>query len=205
MSINFLRFFSSNETSRNIQESHGHLPSTSVYERATVSAGPQLRSATAPPKRSKVVIVSLPEVTLTVSLNLLSRAIHQGSFEERESEERASASLLSRSGKARLVRYKVLLEKANGILGHYPKEQRGSEGGWGFMAFCYECGKSSGVILEACQGCHMLVYCGKNCRVESWRKGHKDECKSAKTGISIQTSKTSRGSTMPKTRPSTGT
>lgn len=202
-SINFLRFFSNDYHPP--EYNRQSTTSSSLYERATVSAGAQLRTAQQP-KKTKILIVWLPEVTLTVSLNLLNRAILQGSFEEKESEERVSASMLTRSGKIpRLVRYKEMLEKANSILGHYrqARMERWIEG-WNFLSFCYECGRSCGVFLDECPGCHIVAYCSRNCRLENWRKGHKEECsKTARVGMGVQ-SKSSKGSVMQRARPNTG-
>lgn len=197
-SFNFLRFFSNDFHPPDFQRQS---TCSSLYERATVSAGAQTRTAQ-PLKKTKTLTVWLPEVTLAVSLNLLNRAIHHRNFEEKESEERVSASLLSRSGRIpRLVRYKDLLEKANSILGHFKKAKMDRRiDGLNLLSFCYECGRSCGVLLEECPGCHLVAYCSRNCRLETWRKGHKDECsKSSKLA-----SKSSKGSVMQRARPSTG-
>lgn len=204
MSFNFLRFLS-NDSHHPPEYQRQSTCSSSLYERATVSAGAQARTARSPPKKPKVLVVWLPEVTLTVSLNLLSKAIHHGNYEEKETEEQVSASLRSRSGKIpKLVRYKDLLEKANNILGYYSKARMDrSIDGWNFQSFCYECGRSSGVVLDECPGCHVVCYCSRNCQLECWRKGHKDECggKSSRLGVP---SKSSKGSVMQRARPSTG-
>lgn len=199
MSFNFLRFLS-NDSNHPPEYQRQSTCSNSLYERATVSAG-ALRTGRSPPKKAKVLIVWLPEVTLAVSLNLLSRAIHHGNYEERETEERVSASLQSRSGKhPRLVRYKDLLEKANRILGSYSRARMDRRiDGWNFQSFCYECGRSSGMVLDECSGCHFVSYCSRNCRLECWRKGHKDECsRSSKLGVASKPGKVQRA------RPSSG-
>lgn len=198
-SMNFLRFFSNDYHPPDYQRQS---TSSSLYERATVSAGAQIRTAQ-PQKKAKVFVVWLPEVTLAVSLNLLNRAIHHGNFEERETEERVSASLLSRSGRIpRFIRYRELIEKANSILGYFKKARMDLRiDGLSFLSFCYDCGRSCGVLLDECPGCHLVAYCSRNCRLESWRKGHKDECKPAKLSVG---SKSSKGSVVQRARPSTG-
>lgn len=199
-SINFLRFFSNDFRPPDYQRQS---TCSSLYERATVSAGAQIRTAQSPAKKTNVIVLWLPEITVAVSLNQLNRAIHHRNFEEKETEERVSASLLSRSGKiSRFARYKDLFEKAISILGHFKKARMERRiDGWSFLSFCYECGRSCGVLLEECPGCHLVVYCTRNCRLESWRKGHKEECSKSKLGLQ---NKSSKGSVVQRARPSTG-
>ncbi len=51
-----------------------------------------------------------------------------------------------------------------------PKQEQ-----WTLSCFCYECGRS-GVRLIKCPGCCYLYYCSQACRVEGYKKGHKEEC-----------------------------
>lgn len=203
ISFNFLRFLS--------DDSH-HPPSyrrqstgtSSHYERATVSAGATVQSRS---RKSQTSVLWLPEMTLTVSLDLLNKAIHHGKYEEKELEERVSASLKSRSGKTpRLVRYKELLEKANSILACYSKAKMDRRmDWWNFRSFCYECGRSCiMVVLDECPTCHVVSFCGRQCRLESGRKGHKDECNRSSKKAAGVTNKSSRGNITKKERPKSG-
>ena len=110
----------------------------------------------------------------------------------------------------RFVRYKELLEKARNILGYYKKTDMDCKLEWlNFHSFCYECGKTVGVHLDACTVCHMVSYCSRSCRRENWRKGHKDECNKAarKTMVVSRSGRTSaaqRTSAPQRRRPNTG-
>ena len=205
ISFNFLRFLSDDSHSSSYRrQSTGN---SSFCERATVSAGATVRTGQSRSKKSEVHIVWLPEVTLTVSLNLLNRAIHHGNYEEKEVEERVSASLMSRSGKVpRLVRYRELLEKANSILAFYSKAKMDRRmDWWNFQTFCYECGRSGGVVvLDECPRCHIVSYCGRQCRLESWKKGHKDECNQSSKASAGVPSKSSQKNVVKRKRPNTG-
>ncbi len=51
-----------------------------------------------------------------------------------------------------------------------PKQEQ-----WTLSCFCYACGRS-GVRLVKCPGCCYLYYCSQACRVEGYKRGHKEEC-----------------------------
>ena len=63
---------------------------------------------------------------------------------------------------------------------------------WTLSCFCYECGQSSGVRLVRCPGCQYVYYCSQTCRVENYRRGHREECSG---GFVKQTSKVTKPST----------
>ena len=223
--FNFLRFFTD---SRPPPESHTHHhhhndnTTGSLDSRpTTMSASPLLgHQAVAEEERNRQqqdmekIVVWIPELTLTVSLDDLSRAIDvttvshptagtktagtrpSNAYNKIIIDDRVPVSLVKRTKKVpRLVRYKELLKRTNYVLGYYRNAgmDRKMEK-LTFRSFCYECGRSSGVTLEECIGCGMICYCGRKCRIESWKKGHGEECKmfKSKAGITCVKSKTSK-------------
>ena len=186
----------------------------------TLSASPTLELLTAAAaeeerrrqlQQAEKIVVWIPELTLTMSLDDLSRAIDvtsaaaaspteantaEGKEHNVIMDDKVPASLVKRTKKVpRLIRYKELLKRANYILGYYRKARMDQKmENFTFKSFCYECGRSGGVALEECIGCGVVFYCSRKCRVESWNKGHSEECKmfKSKTGITCVKSKTSK-------------
>ncbi|TRZ01184.1 hypothetical protein DNTS_035504 [Danionella cerebrum] len=42
--------------------------------------------------------------------------------------------------------------------------------------FCFECGRSVGVLLTPCGRCHRVLYCSKSCKSRAWEQRHREEC-----------------------------
>ena len=50
-----------------------------------------------------------------------------------------------------------------------------------FQSFCANCSKKAeaGEKFKQCSKCRAECYCSKECQVEAWRSGHKQDCKRA--------------------------
>lgn len=128
--------------------------------------------------RSNISII-LPEKTLNDALNNVIQVVNEVCGEEKE--ERSEQSRLGEISRRRdkmnkIARYKELIQRANSIFVNYKRTSVSEDNSWGFSSFCYECGKSSGVRLTLCTGCEVVCYCSRNCKEESWKKGHREEC-----------------------------
>ena len=128
----------------------------------------------------------LPEITLNSSLNALNKVReheHEVVDDDDVSSVKAPPARSKKLNKDReklpkQLRYKALFEKAAKFLSTYKElEEVHSHGVWTFSSFCYECGKCSSTNLTLCPNCEVVSYCSRFCKGESWKKGHKDECK----------------------------
>lgn len=145
-------------------------------DRHTMSAGID------PLQKTKEEVAWLPEITLTVSVNSLTKfSFYQRNSEVSESEGKSATPPVktTKGLLPRMIRYKEILDKARRILSLYGMvagggRQRGQ--GCSFSSFCYECGRSSGMYLSECPGCRVVNYCSRTCKTENWAKGHKEEC-----------------------------
>jgi len=126
-------------------------------------------------------LMVLPEYTLRRSLDAIIQVLDRDdtTLEEEDAEdmelvEAAKKSKRKNSLTSKIARYRELIKLAESIFQRYPASLTGRA--LDFSDFCYECGKSGGIRLTACAGCEIVRYCGRNCKLENWKKGHKEEC-----------------------------
>ena len=125
-------------------------------------------------------LMVLPENTLRQSLEAINHFIESDSLEEEDYEEKEIVVETSKKAKkknmlmAKIARYKELIKQAESLFRRYPQSLTGKA--WEFSDFCYECGKSGSVRLSYCTGCEVIKYCSRNCKLDNWKKGHREEC-----------------------------
>lgn len=121
-------------------------------ERAAQSAGNRPRKSMA-----SLFSVCLPQHTLRAAIESILSSVQCDTDDERQSSKLVD-----------------LLKRVSEL---FPMATEKSE--WSLVSFCYECGRSVGVVLVNCPGCRSIKYCSKSCRAESWKRGHQLECTGA--------------------------
>ncbi|XP_077462773.1 ankyrin repeat and MYND domain-containing protein 1-like isoform X2 [Stigmatopora argus] len=114
----------------------------------------------------------------TLDSHIAKTPFHRLNMEERETFK-ARRNLLSLMGdllRCKAVEKEIEIEK----LVQNSEEATSSDGKppitWIPFRFCYHCGRSASVTLNACTRCHRVLFCSTNCKLKSWNKGHKEEC-----------------------------
>ena len=147
-----------------------------------------------------LISVSLPEHTLRVALENVSKALSSGKEGGEDSDEEQSSNGAKQKGVKNNhssgqnpMKLDEMFEKAKSLLPapslncrfvqDESEEVESAEvlgkKAWTISSFCYECGRTSGVHLVKCPGCKGVSYCSRTCRSDNWKKGHQRECTGA--------------------------
>ncbi len=123
-------------------------------------------------------LMVLPEISLKVSLDSLEQTLSGDQMEnegfEKEAYVEAKKPQKRNSLINKVARYRELIERVEDFfrINRYMIDRKD----WEFSSFCFECGKTAGVHLTLCTGCELISYCGRTCKMNHWKKGHREEC-----------------------------